>query len=79
MSNSGLSSRRLLQVPLGEQVRIVRINDLMIAKRLFAMGLLPGTMIALIRRGLFTGSCYVKAGTLSLALRKQEAEAIEIE
>ncbi len=79
MSNPGLSSRRLIHVPLGQQVQIVQITDLMIAKRLFAMGLLPGTKIALIRRGIFNGGCYVKSGSLTLALRKQEAEAIEIE
>ena len=76
---AGTSSTRLLtQIPLGQTVRIVRINDLHMAKRLFAMGLLPGSPITLIRKGFLNGSCYVKAKSLTLALRQQEAEAIEI-
>ncbi len=73
-----VASQRLNEVPLGQTVRVVRIHDLAIAKRLFAMGLLPGTSITLIRRGLFRGSCYVQSEALTLALRNREAAAIEI-
>lgn len=69
----------LADAPIGRKNKITQISDLLVAKRLFAMGLLPGTKITLIRQGSFSGTCYVKSGMITLALRKEEAAAIEVE
>ncbi len=72
------TNKALSNVKIGEAHQVVQISDLLIAKRLFAMGLLPGTFITLVRKGLFSGTCYVKSGMITLALRKEEAAAIEV-
>lgn len=69
----------LLQCTIGEENKITKIHDLLMAKRLFAMGLLPGSTITLIRQGFFSKTCYVKSGIITLALRKEEAAVIEVE
>lgn len=77
-SSSDNKGKSLLELPLGLKGRILRINDLLIAKRLFAMGLLPGSAITLVRQGPLSGTCYVKSGVITLALRQEEAAAIDV-
>ena len=71
-------NKPLVEAIAGRPYKVVRVNDLLVAKRLFSMGLLPGTMVTLVRQGVLSGTCYVKAGMITLALRKEEAAAIEI-
>ncbi len=68
----------LTNVGIGHTHKVIQVSDLLIAKRLFAMGLLPGTLITLVRKGSFSGTCYVKFGMITLALRAEEAAAIEV-
>lgn len=77
-SFSDRKGQPLLKLPLGSQAKILQINDLLIAKRLFAMGLLPGSAITLVRQGPLSGTCYVKSGVITLALRQEEAAAIDV-
>ncbi len=43
-----------------------------------AMGILPGSVVKIIRRAPFGGGCYIKADNILLALRKDEACTIVI-
>ena len=70
--------KTLFWAKTNQAYQIVRIHDLMIAKRLFSMGLLPGTTITLVRKGFLSGTCYVKSGAITIALRKEEAASIEV-
>jgi len=47
-----------------------------IGGKLMAMGLLPGSRVALVRRAPFGGVWYVKADNLYIALRKEEASSV---
>ena len=42
------------------------------------MGILPGTLIEVVRAAPFGGGCYIKADNLLIALRKSEACSIVI-
>ena len=78
-SSSPHQKNSLVKAPVGQTQRIQRITDLSMAKRLFAMGLLPGSDITLVRQGFAKGTCYVKSGMITLALRQEEAAAILVE
>lgn len=44
-----------------------------------AMGLLPGSRVAIVRRAPFGGGWYVKVDNFYLALRKEEAASIVLQ
>jgi ferrous iron transport protein A len=62
-----------------ECARALRIEDPFLASRLTAMGLLPGTLIEMIRRAPFGHTYYIKADGIRLALRKEEAQSILVD
>jgi len=62
-----------------ECARALRIEDPVLASRLTAMGVLPGTLIEMIRKAPFGHTYYIKADGIRLALRKEEAASILVD
>ncbi|MFN0215261.1 MAG: ferrous iron transport protein A [Saprospiraceae bacterium] len=74
--------RRFRTIPdlnLNESARAIAINDSALACKLTSMGLLPGTLIEMIRKSPFGSAYYVKADGVRLALRQEEAASILLE
>ncbi|MCS6928707.1 MAG: ferrous iron transport protein A [Saprospiraceae bacterium] len=57
----------------------MRIEDPVLASRLTAMGVLPGSLIEMVRCTPFGHTYYVKADGIRLALRREEAQSILVE
>ncbi len=51
----------------------------MLASRLTAMGLLPGSLVEMIRSAPFGHTYYIKVDGVRLALRKEEASSILVD
>ncbi len=62
-----------------ECARTLRIEDPMLASRLTAMGLLPGSLVEMIRSAPFGHTYYIKVDGVRLALRKEEASSILVD
>lgn len=68
----------LNQAQPNQLVKIVGIDNPHLANKLFAMGLLPGASIKVIRHYWLSGNCYVQSNNLTLALRNWEAKAVQV-
>lgn len=62
-----------------ESARALSFEDPALAGKLTAMGLLPGTLIEMVRRAPFGNAYYIKADGVRLALREEEAASILVE
>lgn len=62
-----------------ECARALRVTDPALASRLMAMGILPGSLIEMIRPAPFGHAYYIKADGIRLALRKEEAANIVVD
>lgn len=76
---------RLSQLKSGQQAKIAHIHHLhqqkdQIAGRLMRLGFVPGEQVEIITRGFFGGEpLLVKVGFSRFALRRNEADRIEIQ
>ena len=71
------SIKQLSKIKPGNSGLIDFFTDNVIANKLMAMGLLPGTSISLIRKTPLGNTLYIKANNqFLLALRKREAACI---
>ena len=68
--------RNITQLQIGEDAVIYEFSNGYVACKLMAMGLLPGSSIALMRKAPFGGAYYIKAKNHYVALRKNEAENV---
>jgi ferrous iron transport protein A len=70
------SEKRLLEAKPGAEGVIARYTNEQIGSKLMAMGLLPGSRIAIVRKAPLGGGWYIKANGFFLALRDEEAASI---
>ncbi len=68
----------LFLVPQGKTAVVSHFEDQVVGGRLIAMGILPGSIIEIMRSAPFGGGVYIKADNLLIALRSEEAKAILI-
>ena len=69
----------LTELPIGEQARVVSVRgESVIARRLMEMGLVPGVSVEKVKTAPFGDPMEIRIRGYSLALRRNEAEAIEI-
>ena len=68
----------LSTISKGQMAVVSHFRDQHLAGRLMAMGVLPGSIIEVLRPAPFGGGLYVKADNMLLALRSEEAEVIII-
>ncbi len=64
---------------MGEKARILSVGDGPQGRRLREMGFLPGTIILLTGKGPLGSPLAFEAGLMHAALRKEEADLIEVE
>lgn len=77
MTASGWKSGKpLANATIGSSGLVSHFTNERVAGKLLSMGVLPGTLVRMIRKAPFGGTCYIKADNILLALRKDEACSI---
>ncbi len=71
----------LADLPKGESrmVMSIRGEDSIVTRRLMEMGVIPGVAVRMVKSAPFGDPIEVRVRGYSLALRKSEAEAVELE
>lgn len=73
-------SSNLADLPMGKAARVVSIEgNNPISKRLMEMGVVPGVLVRVIKSAPFGCPIEVRVRGYHLALRRSEAEAIEVQ
>jgi Fe2+ transport system protein FeoA len=60
----------------GQEAMIVRFTDEYIENKLTSMGMMPGSMLRMIRKAPFGGGFYIKIDNTTIAIRSQELQHI---
>jgi ferrous iron transport protein A len=69
----------LNKLPIGSSARVVSVNGTgRVTQRLMEMGVIPGIRVQVIKTGPFGDPIEVRLRGYSLAMRRNEAEAIEV-
>ncbi|MCB0543037.1 MAG: ferrous iron transport protein A [Lewinellaceae bacterium] len=68
--------RTIFDLKLNESALAIAVTDPSLAGKLTAMGVLPGTLIELVRPAPFGKAYYIKVDGVRLALREEEAASI---
>jgi Fe2+ transport system protein FeoA len=71
--------RTISDLKANESARAIAFTDAMLAGKLAAMGIRPGTLIQMVRSAPFGNTYYVKIEGIRLALRQEEAASIHLE
>jgi Fe2+ transport system protein FeoA len=71
--------RTIPDLKLRESARAIAFENPALAGKLTAMGLLPGSMVEMVRVAPFGQAYYIKADGVRLALREEEAASILLE
>ncbi|MEZ4921192.1 MAG: FeoA family protein [Saprospiraceae bacterium] len=71
--------RTISDLRMHESARAIAFENPALAGKLTSMGLLPGSLVELIRRAPFGHAYYIKADGVRLALREEEAASILLE
>ena len=71
--------RTVIDLLAHERSKAICINDDDFAQKLTTMGLLPGSVIEMVRAAPFGGAFYIKVDGKNFALRQAEAASILIE
>lgn len=66
----------ITQLKVGNVGRIARFTNDVIAGKLMIMGVLPGSMVQVMRVAPFRGGYYLKVDGVNMAVREQEANSI---
>jgi len=70
----------LSNIPIGARARVTSVTgEGLIARRLMEMGVVPGVSVRLVKSAPFGDPIEVRLLGYSLAIRRNEAEAIEVE
>ena len=69
----------LTDLPIGSEGRVVSVNaDNGIARRIMEMGVIPGVTVSVVKTAPFGDPIEIRVRGYSLAMRKTEADAIEV-
>jgi len=71
--------RPLTDLKSNESAKAIAFTDPLLAGKLAAMGIRPGTLIEMVRLAPFGMAYYVKVDGIRLALREEEAGSIHLE
>jgi Fe2+ transport system protein FeoA len=78
-SNSGSQKHTLTDVPIGSAAKVVAINGAnRIARRLMEMGVIPGVSLEVLKAAPFGDPIEIRIRGYNLAMRRSEADAIEV-
>ena len=69
----------LTELPIGKDARVVSVNGKgSITRRLLEMGVIPGVSVQVVKMAPFGDPIEIRVRGYSLAMRKSEADAIEV-
>ena len=69
----------LTELPIGKDARVTAVNgESSVTRRLLEMGLIPGVTVNVVKSAPFGDPIEVRLRGYSLAMRKSEADAIEV-
>lgn len=69
----------LTNLPIGKNARVIAVNgDSSVARRMMEMGVIPGTPVVIVKSAPFGDPIEVRIRGYSLAMRKAEADSIEV-
>jgi Fe2+ transport system protein FeoA len=69
----------LTKLPIGETAKVVSVKgNNSVTKRLMEMGVVPGVAVKIVKTAPFGDPIQIRVRGYSLAMRKSEAEAIEV-
>lgn len=76
---SNLSTMTLTTLPAGKGARVTAVNGTgRVAHRLMEMGVIPGVAVQVVKTAPFGDPIEVRVRGYSLAMRRSEADAIEV-
>ena len=76
--NTG-SNRTLTSLPVGSGGRVTKVNGTgRISRRLMEMGVVPGVSVQVVKTAPFGDPIEVRVRGYSLAMRRTEADAVEV-
>lgn len=76
----GNSKLALAQLPVGSEARVIAVNGTSrVMRRLLEMGVIPGVTVKVIKAAPFGDPIEVRVRGYSLAMRRSEADAIEVQ
>lgn len=69
----------LTHLPLGSEARVVSVaGEGRVTRRLLEMGVIPGVAVTVVKKAPFGDPIEVRVRGYSLAMRRTEADAIEV-
>ena len=71
-------NKNITHLKVGHKALVYKFSSLYWGNKLMSLGILPGQKIELVRTSLLGTEYYVEVGQQLFALRKSEAEAVEI-
>ena len=73
------TTSHLTDVPVGGDARVISVNgSSRVSRRLMEMGVVPGVSVTVVKAAPFGDPIEVRVRGYSLAMRKSEAEGIEV-
>lgn len=72
-------SMTLTNLPIGKNARVVAVNGTgSVTRRLMEMGVIPGVAVEVVKMAPFGDPIEIRVRGYSLAMRKSEADSIEV-
>jgi ferrous iron transport protein A len=79
LNGSGDATMTLTNLPPGKDARVTAVNgEGQVTRRLLEMGVIPGVSVQIIKMAPFGDPIEVRVRGYSLAMRRTEADAIEV-
>ncbi len=72
------SNKSIAQLQRKEKGKILRFTDQVLASRLVAMGILPGSLVEVLGKAPLRGGLYLRFDNQRVALRIEEAQSIVV-
>lgn len=74
-----IKNMTLTELPVGKDARVVAVNGAgSFTRRLLEMGVIPGVTVQVVKMAPFGDPIEIRVRGYSLAMRKSEADAIEV-
>lgn len=78
-NNRKVENMTLTNLPLGKDARVTAVNGTgSVTRRLMEMGVIPGVAVQVVKMAPFGDPIEIRVRGYSLAMRKSEADAIEV-
>ncbi len=68
----------LRELEIGQAAKVIAVNGGAVTKRLMEMGIVPGVSIRVVKTAPFGDPLEIRVRGYSLALRKSEADTVEV-